>query len=273
MAFQLITPQHLREINSLLEKIPSTNISEISTHLSSIIEQVRTDIPEKRRISTGRYSIVKTLGETLFPLVEEPFDFGAALFKTPGDPFVRSLGLQLLSLWAVENQGLEQVKTCFEAGAAEESDWIVRECASGLVRKLTKTFPDEVRSWYLALVQSPDPNLRRFVSESLRPVVENRWFHKEPDYALGIISHLFRESAPYPRTSVGNNLSDWLRVAPDKAWPIVEELAENGDNNSYWIAYRSCRNYVKKEPVKVMRLLGVTEYKYKKQCYNLADYH
>ncbi len=87
---------------------------------------------------------------------------------------------------------------------------MVRECSSGLVRKLTRAFPDLMRAWYLDLVQSQDANQRRFVSESLRPVVENKWFHKEPDYALGIIKHLFQESAPYPRTSVGNNLSDRL---------------------------------------------------------------
>lgn len=260
------------EIKSLVDKIPSREISETASALAGLIERIRSDIPEKRRGSTGRYSIVKALGENIYPFLEDPIKFGIAIYETPGDPFVRSLGLQLLSLWAVENQGVEQVKAYFEAGAAEKDDWIVRECASGLIRKLTKKFPEEVRSWYLELVRSPDPNQRRFVSESLRPVVENRWFHKDPDYPLGIIRHLFRESAPYPRTSVGNNLSDWMRVDPDTAWPIVKELATNGNKNSYWIAYRACRNYVKTEPVQVMRLLDIAEYKYKNRSYQLGDH-
>lgn len=272
MPFQLIQPQHQIEIETILADVSSPRIEEISSTLASLIERIREDIPEKRRISTGRYSIVKALGESLLPLLDDPFGFGAALFETPGDPFVRSLGLQLLSLWAVASQGLEQVKTYFEAGAAEKEDWIVRECASGLVRKLTKSFPQEVRSWYLVLVNSPDPNQRRFVSESLRPVVENRWFREDPEFALGVIRHLFQESVPYPRTSVGNNLSDWMRVDPDTAWPIVQDLAQCGDPNSYWIAYRACRNYVKKDPVHVMQTLGIIEYKYKDHCYNLEDY-
>ncbi len=111
---------------------------------------------------------------------------------------MRSLGLQLLSLWSVDNGSLDPVKEFFEAGAAEKDDWIVRECASGLVRKLTKAFPEEVRSWYLELVESPDPNQRRFVSESLRPVVENRWFHKQPEYALGVIRYLFKNLPSIP---------------------------------------------------------------------------
>ena len=110
------------------------------------------------------------------------------------------------------------------------------------------------------------------MSESLRPVVENRWFHKQPDYALGVIRHLFQESDPYPRTSVGNNLSDWMRVDSGTAWPIVQELARSGDSNSYWIAYRACRNHVKKEPLKVMDLLGVDEYKYKSRIHKRSDY-
>jgi 3-methyladenine DNA glycosylase AlkC len=89
---------------------------------------------------------------------------------------------------------------------------------------------------------------------------------------LGIIRHLFFESDPYPRTSVGNNLSDWLRVDEDIAWPIVQELAGNGDQNSYWIAYRACRNLVKKDPIKVMDLLGVDDYKYKKTVHRREDY-
>jgi 3-methyladenine DNA glycosylase AlkC len=110
------------------------------------------------------------------------------------------------------------------------------------------------------------------VSESLRPVVENRWFHKNPEYALGIIQYLYTESAPYPRTSVGNNLSDWTRVNEEIAWPIIKSLAESGDKNSYWIATRACRNLVKKKPLQVMEILGVEEYKYKSRVYKKGDY-
>lgn len=270
MPFHLISGQNHQEITDLVDRLPSLKIPETSTHLAAIIDHIQNDIPDKRRISTGRYSIIKALGEELCPRLGNPLGFAAALFENPGDAFVRSLGLQILSLWAVDQEGFEQVRPYFESGAGEE-DWIVRECASGLARKLIKAFPQTVRAWYLELVKSPDPNLRRYVSESLRPVVENRWFQQEPEYALGVIQHLYKESAPYPRTSVGNNLSDWMRVDQVTTWPIVTELAKNGDINSHWIAYRACRNLVKKEPVLVMKTLGVTEYKYKNRQFNLAD--
>jgi hypothetical protein len=270
MAFEIIQPEHQEIILQILSKVSGSDARTIASNLAILIDRIHQDIPEKRRVSTGRYSITKALGQALYPLLEDAFEFGVDIFENPGDPFVRSTALQLLSLWAVENEGLESVRAYFEAGAGED-DWIVRECASGLVRKLTKAFPKEVRAWYFDLVKSPDPNLRRFVSESLRPVVENRWFHTKPDYALGVIRHLFQEGSPYPRTSVGNNLSDWMRVDQETAWPIVEELAQNGDSNSYWIAYRACRNYVKKEPIKVMDLLGVDQYKYKTRIHQRED--
>ena len=99
----------------------------------------------------------------------------------------------------------------------------------------------------------------------------NQWFYKNPDYPLTMLRNLFRESSPYPRTSVGNNLSDLARRLPDLVYDLVEELVENGDKNSYWIAYRACRNLVKKEPIKVMNLLKVDEYKYKKRIHKRSD--
>ena len=44
------------------------------------------------------------------------------------------------------------------------------------------------------------------------------------------------------------------------------------DGNSRWIATRACRNLVKQEPVRVMDLLGVDEYRYKDRVYKRSDY-
>ena len=276
MPFQIITPQHLIDIKALVDRIPATEIADLSSDLAAIIDQIRNDIPEKKRISTGRYSIVKSLGLMFYPLLAESridvLDFASGLFSLPDmDPFVRSLAVQLICLHGSASADLTSIKPWILQAAADE-DWIVRECSSGFIRKLVKEYPDQIRSWYLEMVRSKDPKQRRFVSESLRPVVENRWFHKEPEYALGVIRHLFQDASPYPRTSVGNSLSDWMRVNSEVAWPIVQELAGSGEKNSYWIATRACRNFVNQEPVLVMETLGVTEYQYKNRHYYLADY-
>jgi 3-methyladenine DNA glycosylase AlkC len=62
---------------------------------------------------------------------------------------------------------------------------------------------------------------------------------------------------------VGNNLSDLARRNPDLILGIVKDLVESGDKNSYWIAYRACRNMVKNAPEEVMDILAVDEYHYK----------
>jgi len=136
-------------------------------------------------------------------------------------------------------------------------------------RRLIKQYPGEAKVALLKLVHSEDANIRRFVSETLRPVQENRWFYRQPEYSLEILRHLFREKATYPRTSVGNNLSDLARRLPDLVYHLVEELVNSGDENSYWIAYRACRNLVKVDPTKVMALLRVKQYNYKDRNYQL----
>jgi 3-methyladenine DNA glycosylase AlkC len=101
----------------------------------------------------------------------------------------------------------------------------------------------------------------------------NRWFYQDTDYPLSIIRGMFKESSAYARTSVGNNLSDLARQCPETVHDVVRELVESGDKNSCWIAYRACRNLVKKDSLKVMDLLKVDEYKYKERMYKRSDYH
>ena len=83
---------------------------------------------------------------------------------------------------------------------------------------------------------------------------------------------MFNEDSPYARTSVGNNLSDLAKKFPNAVYDLVRQLVNSGDDNSYWIAYRACRNLVKMDPIKVMDLLRVDEYRYKKRIYQRIDY-
>jgi 3-methyladenine DNA glycosylase AlkC len=151
----------------------------------------------------------------------------------------------------------------FFTQVADSENWVVCEFAAAAFHKLIKPCRAAVLPWMKAAAQSDRPRLRRLVSESLRPVTENQWLQKEPETSLEILRLLFREAHPYPRTSVGNNLSDLARRNPDLILGIVKELVESEDENSYWIAYRACRNMVKKDPEKIMNLLGIDEYHYK----------
>jgi len=84
---------------------------------------------------------------------------------------------------------------------------------------------------------------------------------------------MFQESSAYARASVGNNLSDLARQCPETVYRAVGEPVGNGYRNSYWTAYRACRNLVRPDPLKVMDLLKVDEYGYKERIYKRSDYH
>lgn len=244
--------------------------------LEKLIENIRNAIPEKKKISYGRCNIIKKIGIEIYPQLKKAgidvFDFSLAIFNNKNfDPFVRSFAIQLISIIGLETKNLDKVLQIFEDAAADKS-WQVRECTAGFIRKLSKEFPELMFHWYLKMVKSVDAKQRRFVSESLRPVADNQWIHKQPEFALSIIEHLFCEKESYPRISVGNNLSDWMRIDEERTMKIIERLVRNGNSNSYWIACRACRNVVKTKPIQVMSLLGSEKYTYKNNVYYKKDY-
>ena len=242
-------------------------------HIPRLIDALYANIPDNKRISYGIVHTVKVLSQYIYKHLlelEAPiFPFASYVFENTEDFKSKSVSLGVLSFYGLEVP--PKVLPYFEAAAASVN-FDLREMAQMFFRKLIKNYPDAMRAYLLQLVESEDAHVRRFVSETLRPVAENRWFYKNPDYPLSILRNMFTESAAYPRTSVGNNLSDLARRLPDLVYDLVRELVDSGDRNSYWIAYRACRNLVKKDPIRVMDLLKVDEYKYKKRIHKRSDY-
>jgi len=256
-------------IDSVLQKEYDLAIRSIS----SILDELYANIPDTKRISYGRVYTIKVLSEYLYTHLVEidapVYQIASSIFKKSNDLKGKGVSLGVLSFYGLSNY--KKVLPYFESAAAS-SEWDLREFAQMFFRKLIKKYPKEMKGYLLKLVKSEDENIRRFVSETLRPVQENKWFYKNPDYPLSILKNMFQESLAYPRTSVGNNLSDLARRLPDPVYDLVKELVNSGDKNSYWIAYRACRNLVKKEPIKVMDLLKVDEYKYKKRIHKRSEY-
>jgi len=242
-------------------------------NLVQVIDELYVNIPDNKRISYGIVHVIKTLSEYLYAhLVEKDapvYQIASHIFEETNDFRSKGVSLGILSFYGLGDY--KRALPYFESAAAS-SDWKVRELAQMFFRKLIKKHPGEMKEYLLKLVKSEDANIRRFVAETLRPVQENRWFYRNPDYPLPILRNMFKESSPYPRTSVGNNLSDLARRLPDLVYGLVKELIGSGDKNSYRIAYRACRNLVKRDPVKVMDLLKVDEYRYKKRIHKRSGY-
>ena len=119
MPFQLIAPEHHSADPEACGGYSHTDTSLIADDLYALIIRIQNDIPEKRRISTGRYSIVKALGLELYPLLEENgvevMAFASGFFSLPEtDPFIRSLAVQLICLYGSASADLEAIKPYLE---------------------------------------------------------------------------------------------------------------------------------------------------------------
>jgi 3-methyladenine DNA glycosylase AlkC len=215
--------------------------------IAAALDELYTNIPDNKRISYGIVHTIKVLSECLFMHLgqaEAPvFEIAVNLFEKSRDGRCKGVALGILSFYGLGDY--PKVLPYFETASASE-DWNLREFAQMFFRRLIKKYPAEMKEFLLRLADSADALTRRFVGETLRPVQENGWFYNDPDYPLSVLRRMFNEPRPYPRTSVGNNLSDLARRLPELVYGLVAELVASGDKNSYWIAYRACRNLVKK---------------------------
>ncbi len=254
-------------MDHVIAPLSSSTIEKVDIAIEDVLLRMYDLIPDNKRISYGRVHTVKVLSKYLFQksVCKESI---IQLFEQTNNWYAKSAALGVISFFAIDDY--QSNLKYFEKAAACDN-WDVREMAQMFFRKLIKKYPDEMQKYLVQLTKSENENVRRFVSETSRPVCENRWFQKEPGYSLRILRNLFKEKSAYPRTSVGNNLSDLARYNPELVYSLVKELVDSGDKNSYWIAYRACRNLVKKEPERVMDLLKLDEYKYKNNKYTRSD--
>lgn len=260
--------QSIDSVGMVLEELEAGRVSNALQVLRGLVERCYADIPAQKRSSRGITWVVEQVGRQLFAASAEPAkipEYARRIMgNLPDGDHVKGVPVFLMAEYGQEHA--DEVLDFFEH-AGQDQDWVVRECAAGAFRKVIAANQDRLLPWLQRLAVSDSPNLRRFASETLRPVTANRWLNGRPDYSLGVLRLLFHESHPYPRTSVGNNLSDLSRRQPELVFSLVQELVATQDPDSYWIAYRACRNLVKQDPGRVMDLLRVDEYNYKDRNY------
>ena len=257
--------------NLIIQSIIRKQYKKCAEGIELILDRMYDEIPDNKRISYGLYYTIKTLSKHLFQLFQSkkyPVLKIVENISSSTDSFkVKSVCLGIAALYEpVSIHEFDGIIEFFKKQATDDN-WIARENAAGFFQMLIKKDPEKLKPILIQLATSNNPKLRRFACESLRPVSDNRWLQNNPKYSLSIIIYLFSELDPYPRTSVGNNLSDLSRRNPDLVFSIVEKLVQSHDKNSYWIAYRACRNLIKKYPERVFEILEIDEYRYKKNIY------
>jgi 3-methyladenine DNA glycosylase AlkC len=258
------TAAEIQSAQEILHDLQANHLTEGIGRLRALKDSIYTAIPEKQRISRGITWVVERISH-LFTQVCNDDEIMRWTAQTLFDHLQKTDLLLGAPIFLMADYGMRhpaQVFTFFEKAAASQ-DWVVREFAAGAFRKVIGQNKVLVQAFLAQAAQAAGPNLRRFASETLRPVVLNKWINQEPEYSLQVLRLMFHEAHPYPRTSVGNNLSDLSRRQPELIFSLVQELVASGDSNSAWIAHRACRNLVKKQPGRVMDALGVDAYHYK----------
>ncbi len=258
-----------QETKLLVERARREFDGDYEHSLLMALDRLMASIPEKRRGSYGIVSVIAVFCKSIYAVLnEQSFEIGKLIYLNSRDFRSVSLGLGLISHVGVE----EPLKVLpILAEASTHQLWEVKEFVQMFIRKITKVHKALVQDFLMALTQSDNPNHRRFASEALRPVVENKWIHDDPEFSLSVLRKLFKESEDYPRVSVGNNLSDLSRKNPELILEVVKELKALDNENSDFIAHRACRNLVKTYPLEVMDLLEVDFYQYKNNKYYRSD--
>jgi len=110
----------------------------------------------------------------------------------------------------------------------DHPDWTIRETTGASIRAEIKQNPEKLFKYLTKLIKSDKENLRRLVSESLRPISEIKWL-RDPtknDKVLAILTSLRKDSSIYVRKSVGNNLKDLSKYMPIKILDLMEEWSK-----------------------------------------------
>lgn len=235
------------ETERLVKSIKNTFKVQDETNILEALERLMTSIPEKRKSSYGIVSVIAVLCKSIDKYLDgQVFDLGQLIYSNCTNFRSVSLGLGLISHVGIRNP--EKVLPILVEAANHEL-WEVKEFVQMFIRKITKENKTLVQEYLLDLTKSDCASIRRFSSEALRPVVENKWIQEEPEFSLTILRKLFKEPEEFPKVSVGNNLSDLSRKNPELILEVVKELISLDDDNSRFIAHRACRNLVKLYPI------------------------
>ena len=103
-------------------------------------------------------------------------------------------------------------------------NWIVRETITEAILAGLKRTPNKTLEILSIWTKSKNENLRRLVSESLRPHRSIKWLRNptKNDKIIDILSNLRNDPSIYVRKSVGNNLKDLSKYMPEKILKLME---------------------------------------------------
>ena len=229
--------------------------------LYELIQHIKESIPLSQKTGKG---IVWTLRQIRKQIIQEKVLL--AIKKQSLDVLinndhwqVRHLAPLMATNCSIEENNINPFVSIIKT-AANDSHFGVRESAQMAMRELLQVFLDKILKLYDdKWLNNPKENIRRCVSESLRPVLVDgkNWIREEPQKVIKRLKQLNRDPSLYVRKSVGNNLADISRRHPDLVLTTLREWLEENDFDklTLFIARKACRRVVKSHPAEVSELL------------------
>ncbi len=216
-------------------KIKNWNVNENNLNLlekiDNFLKKEYEIIPGKERIGKGIVYISKYFAkemclyfkensimdiELFKKFIENGFNFG----EKNDSPNIQHFVLLLMAEFPIDFE----IKIPFIEKWADHDDWAIRETTCASILYELKRNPEKLLKLLLKWVKSENQNLRRIVSESLRPMAEVKWLRdpNKNDEILEILTLLRKDPSIYVRKSVGNNIKDLSKYMPEKTLDLME---------------------------------------------------
>ena len=213
---------------------------ELFEKINEILKKEYEMIPEKERIGKGIKFISNHVAKGVFQyqfnkkkanisfiveLVETSFSYGEKAESNILQLFALHIIAEFLVTFPEE---FEEIIPLIEKYACH-SNWIVRETIADAILSGLKKIPEITIETLYKWVRHSNENVRRLVSESLRPHTTIKWL-RDPtknDMVLEILSSLKQDPSIYVRKSVGNNLKDLTKYMPKKILTLMKSWMDN----------------------------------------------
>jgi len=227
--------------------------------LLDLIKEVKNSIPLKQRTGKGIVWTLRQIRKNVkieVPLAVQKQSLNILVNDKHWE--IRKFTAFIVVNCSIEEKELDYYML-FIKDVAADVHFGVRESAQMSMRELLQTFPTQIFRYYDEWVVDLDENVRRCVSESLRPVLVSgkNWIRNKPEIVIQILTNLNCDTSLYVRKSVGNNLADISKRHPKLVLKTLRGwLNENNyDKRTLFIARKACRHLGKTNPTEVNQLL------------------
>lgn len=141
----------------------------------------------------------------------------------------------------IEVYGIDHFELSMEAIAEVTK----RNTGEYAIRPFLRKYPKKGLNQMTVWAQSENFHLRRLASEGLRPKLP--WapkldtFIDQPELVFVILEMLKEDEIMFIKKSVGNHITDWLKVNPEPTKELLREWQKSSNKHTQWITKRATR--------------------------------